>query len=173
VGVCGGTCRGGRGAGLELGGNVGATIPTYVRAVRAGEQLKEGGGKGLASEAHSTDARAHDGPKRRQGDPTEQREGERKRGAGRRRQAGPACQRPRARGCGHARVAELSGPKYFFYFPGIFQLLFYLFSLGFQFKFKPSFKFKLIQTCATIQRIFKLNMMQYFMTHNILAKINN
>jgi hypothetical protein len=33
--------------------------------------------------------------------------------------------------------------------------------------------FKLIQTCATIQRIFKLSMMQHFMTHNVLAKINN
>jgi hypothetical protein len=33
--------------------------------------------------------------------------------------------------------------------------------------------FKLIQTCATIQIIFKLSMMQHFMTHNVLAKINN
>jgi hypothetical protein len=40
---CAGTCRGGRGAGLELGGDVGATISTCVRAVRAGERLKEGG----------------------------------------------------------------------------------------------------------------------------------
>jgi hypothetical protein len=95
---------------------------------------------------------------------------------GRRRQAGSASQRPRARGRGHARAARLSGPigpKWLFYFPGIFQLLFYLFSLGLQFKFKPSFKFKLIQTCATIQRIFKLSMMQHFMTHNVFAKINN
>jgi hypothetical protein len=93
---------------------------------------------------------------------------------GRRRHAGPTYQRPRARG--HARAVGLSGPigpKWLFYFPGIFQLLFYLFSLGLQFRFKPSFKFKLIQTCATIQRIFKLSMMQHFMTHNVLAKINN
>jgi hypothetical protein len=54
----------------------------------------------------------------------------------------------------------------------LIAFLFY-FLYGFQFKFKPSFKFKLIQTCATIQRIFKLNMMQHFMTHNVLAKINN
>jgi hypothetical protein len=40
-------------------------------------------------------------------------------------------------------------------------------------KFKSGFKFKLIQTCATIQRIFKLGMMQHVMTHNVLAKINN
>jgi hypothetical protein len=42
---CAGTCRGGRGAGLELGGNVGATISSCMRAVRAGERLKEGGGR--------------------------------------------------------------------------------------------------------------------------------
>jgi hypothetical protein len=150
-------------------------VATWARrSRRACARLKEGGGTGERGPRDSgTDARAHDGPKRQQGDPTEQREGERKRGAGRRRQAGPAYQRPRARGRGHARAAGLSGPKWLFYFPGIFQLLFYLFSLGFQFKFKPSFKFKLIQTCATIQRIFKLNMMQHFMTHNVLAKINN
>jgi hypothetical protein len=96
---------------------------------------------------------------------------------GRCRQAGSACQRPGARGRRHARAARLSGPigpKWlFFFFLGIFQLLFYLFSIGFQFKFKPSFKFKLIQTCATIQRICKLSMMQHFMTHNVLAKKNN
>jgi hypothetical protein len=148
-----------------------------VRAVRAGERLKEGGGTGERGPWNSnTDARAYNGPKHRHGDPIEQREGERKRGAGRRQQAGSACQRLRAHKRGHARAARLSGsigPKWLFYFPEIFQLLFYLFSLGFQFKFKPSFKFKLIQICATIQRIFKLSMMQHFMTHNVLAKINN
>jgi hypothetical protein len=40
---CAGTCRGGRGAGLELGGDVGAPILACVRAVRAGERLKERG----------------------------------------------------------------------------------------------------------------------------------
>jgi hypothetical protein len=60
----------------------------------------------------------------------------------------------------------------FFYFPGIFQLLFYLFSLGFSIQIQTKFQIK-IQTCATIQRIFKLNMMQHFMTHNVLEKINN
>jgi hypothetical protein len=65
------------------------------------------------------------------------------------------------------------GRNGFSFFPEILELLFYLFSLGFQFKFKPIFKFKLIQTCATIQRIFKLIMMQYFMTHNVLTKKNN
>jgi hypothetical protein len=40
---CAGTCRGGRGAGLELGGDVGATILACVRTVHTGERLKEGG----------------------------------------------------------------------------------------------------------------------------------
>jgi hypothetical protein len=34
---CTGTCRGGRGAGLELGGDVGATISACVRAVEGGD----------------------------------------------------------------------------------------------------------------------------------------
>jgi hypothetical protein len=62
---CAGTCRGGRGAGLELGGDVGATISTCVRVVRASERLKEGGGTGeWGPWDSSTDARAHDRPKR-------------------------------------------------------------------------------------------------------------
>jgi hypothetical protein len=52
---CVGTCRGGRGAGLELGGDVGVAISVCVRAVRAGERLKEG--EGLASGARGTMAR--------------------------------------------------------------------------------------------------------------------
>jgi hypothetical protein len=48
-----------------------------------------------------------------------------------------------------------------------FLIAFLFPSLGFH------FKFKLIQTCATIQRIFKLSMLQHCMTHNVLAKINN
>jgi hypothetical protein len=61
---CAGTCRGGRGADLELGGDVGATISVCVRAVRAGERLKEGAGTGERGPRNSgTDARAHDGPK--------------------------------------------------------------------------------------------------------------
>jgi hypothetical protein len=55
VGVCG-TCRGGRDAGLELGSDVGATISACVRAVPACERGPRDSG---------TDARAHDGPKRR------------------------------------------------------------------------------------------------------------
>jgi hypothetical protein len=173
VGVCGDLQRRSGcqfGAGWRRGrGDLG------VRARGPRRQAVEGGGGTIewGPRDSGTDARAHDGPKRRQDGPTEQREGERKRGAGRRREAGSACQRSRARRRGHARVTGLSGPKWLFYFPGIFQLLLYLFSLGFQFKFKSSFKFKLIQTCATIQRIFKLSMMQHFMTHNVLTKINN
>jgi hypothetical protein len=50
---------------LELGGDVGATILACVRAVRAGERLKEGAKTGERGPRNSgTDARAHDGPKR-------------------------------------------------------------------------------------------------------------
>jgi hypothetical protein len=80
---CAGTCRGGRGVGLDLGGDVGTTISACVCAVRAGERLKEGGGTGERGPRDSgTDARAHNRPKRRQGDPTEQREGEWEEGRG-------------------------------------------------------------------------------------------
>jgi hypothetical protein len=69
---CAGTCRGGRGADLELGGDVGTTISACVRVVCTGERLKEGRkGTGERGPRDSgTDARAHDGPKRRQGGPT-------------------------------------------------------------------------------------------------------
>jgi hypothetical protein len=50
---CAGTCRGGQGTGLELGGDVDTTISACVRAVRAGERLKEEG-EGLASGARGT-----------------------------------------------------------------------------------------------------------------------
>jgi hypothetical protein len=81
---CVGTCRGGQGAGLELGGIVGAAISACVCAVHTGEQLNEGGkGTGERGPRDSgTDARAHNRPKRRQGDPTGQREGEREEGRG-------------------------------------------------------------------------------------------
>jgi hypothetical protein len=45
---------------LELGGDMGAAISMCVRAVRAGERGPRDSG---------TDARAHDRPKRQQGDP--------------------------------------------------------------------------------------------------------
>jgi hypothetical protein len=48
-----GLVEGGQGAGLELGGVVGAAISGCVCTVRAGERLQEGG-KGLASGAHGT-----------------------------------------------------------------------------------------------------------------------
>jgi hypothetical protein len=86
------------------------------------------------------------------------REGQRGR-AGWRRQAVPACQAPRARGGGGV---GLSGPTW--------AKLGFPFSLGFQFKFKSSFKFKPNQLYATIQRIFRLNMMQHSMTH-VLGRI--
>ena len=39
---------------MELGGNVGLAISACVCAIRAGERLKEGVGKGLASGARGT-----------------------------------------------------------------------------------------------------------------------
>jgi hypothetical protein len=58
----------------------------------------------------------------------------------------------------------------FFLFPGISIAFSIYFLSGFQFKFKSSFKFKPNQICATIQRIFRLNMMQHSMTHMFWAK---
>jgi hypothetical protein len=52
---CVGTCRGGRGAGLELGGDVGAAISACVHAVRASERLKEGEGTGERGPRDSCD----------------------------------------------------------------------------------------------------------------------
>jgi hypothetical protein len=53
---------------------VGAAISVCVRAVRTGERLKEGRGTGKRGPWNSdTDARAHNMPGRRQGDPTRQR----------------------------------------------------------------------------------------------------
>jgi hypothetical protein len=70
--------------------------------------------------------------------------------------------------------AGLNGPAWaemaFFYFPGISIAFSIYFLWGFQFKFNSSFKFKPNQICATIQRIFRLNMMQHSMTHMFWAK---
>jgi hypothetical protein len=52
-----------------------------------------------------------------------------------------------------------------FLFPGISIAFSILFLEGFQFKFKSSFKFKPNQICATIQGMFRLNMMQHSMAH--------
>jgi hypothetical protein len=41
----------------------------------------------------------------------------------------------------------------FSFFQGIFNAFSFYFLYGFQIKFKPSFKFTPIQTCASIQRI--------------------
>jgi hypothetical protein len=56
---CAGTCRGGQGAGLELGGDMGAAISACVRAVRAGERFKEKG-EGLASGTRGTVAQTRE-----------------------------------------------------------------------------------------------------------------
>jgi hypothetical protein len=65
------------------------------------------------------------------------------------------------------------GQNGFSFFLNLLIPFLFLFSRIFNSKFKLGFKFKLIQTCATIQRLFKLRMMQHVMTHNVLAKINN
>jgi hypothetical protein len=78
---CAGTCRGGEVAGLELSGDVGAAISACVHGPR--RRAVEGGWGGTGERGprdSGTDARAHNRPKRRQGDPTEQREGEREEG---------------------------------------------------------------------------------------------
>ena len=85
---------------MELGGDVGTTISACVCAVHTGEQLKEEG-EGLASGARGTVAQTRERITGRSTDratpPNSERE-KGKRGAGRRRQAGPTCQRPKARG---------------------------------------------------------------------------
>jgi hypothetical protein len=50
---------------------VGVAISACMRAVRAGERLREGRGTSKSGPRNSDmDARAHNGPGRRQGDPT-------------------------------------------------------------------------------------------------------
>jgi hypothetical protein len=120
----------------------------------AGQRESGRGGGGGGGEPH------------RQLGPTEQREREWAL-SGWRRQAGPACQAPRARERGLGLVGWF-GPNC--PFPGISIAFSINFLQGFQFKFKSSFKFKPNQICTTIQRIFRLNMMQHSMTHMFWAK---
>ena len=85
---------------MELGGDVGAAISACVRAVRAGERLKEEG-EGLASGARGTAAQTSERITGRSADkatPPNSEKEKGKRGAGRRQQAGPTCQRPKVRG---------------------------------------------------------------------------
>jgi hypothetical protein len=87
---------------LELGGDVGAMISACVRADRAGERLKKEG-EGLASGARETVAQTCERITGRSADratPPNSEKDKGKRGAGRRRQAGPTCQRPKA--CGRS-----------------------------------------------------------------------
>jgi hypothetical protein len=76
----------------------------------------------------------------------------------------PVRHRGRARGVGlsgssWAELGFLFSKEFLIVFPFIFSRV-----------FKSCFKFSSNQTCATIQRIFGLNMMQYFMTHMVLPK---
>jgi hypothetical protein len=101
---CAGTCRGGRGAGLELGGDVGVAILACVRAVRIGERLKERG-EGLASGACGTTAHTRERTTGRSADRATPPNNEREKGKGgtsRCRQAGTAYQRSKARRIGWA-----------------------------------------------------------------------
>ena len=78
---------------MELGGDVGAMISVCVRAVRAGERLKEEG-QGLASGARGTAARTHErimGRSAYRATPLNSERENGKRGVGRCRQAGPTC----------------------------------------------------------------------------------
>jgi hypothetical protein len=79
---------------------VGAAISVCMRAVHAGERLKEER-EGLASGTHGTTAQTRERIPGRSTDratpPNSERE-KGNRGAGRRRHAGPTCQRPKTRG---------------------------------------------------------------------------
>jgi hypothetical protein len=86
------------------------------------------------------------------------------------RQAGPACQAERARGRerargGWAKWAALGRIIFSFFLEFLIAFIF-IFSRV----FNSSFKFKPNQICATIQRIFRLNMMQHSMTHMFWEK---
>jgi hypothetical protein len=88
---------------------VGAAVSACVRAVRAGERLKEGRGPGKRGPRNSdTGARAHNGPRSRRGSPTGQR------GRGRVSKWGTT---PTGGAClsadtgAHGRLAGLSGSK--------------------------------------------------------------
>jgi hypothetical protein len=77
----------------------------------------------------------------------------------------------RAQACGRAAWLGRAGSVGYFGF--FYFSLDFLFAFPFLFLWGFQFKFKLIQTWATIQRIFRLSMMQHVMTHKVLAKINN
>jgi hypothetical protein len=158
--------HGGRGEGeADRGGprrreRRGARATTQRLAVRAHETEKEEGCMGGAT---SADNSAPLGSEREGG-----------KGA---RDRLPLTGGTRLSGAAGARARGLAGPSWArmaFPFSLNFLIPFlFLFSRIFNSKFKLGFKFKLIQTCATIQRIFKLSMMQHVMTHSVLAKINN
>jgi hypothetical protein len=99
-----------------------------------------------------------------------EREGARERGTAADRRGPPVRRRGRAAWLG--LVSGWAALRFSFSLDFLIPFLF-LFYRVFNSKFKLGFKFKLIQTSETIQRIFKLSMMQHVMTHKVLAKINN
>jgi hypothetical protein len=60
-----------------------------------------------------------------------------------------------------------------FLFPGISNCFSILFSLGFSIQIQNKFQIQTNSNMCNNSRIFKLSMMQDFMTHNVLTKINN
>jgi hypothetical protein len=92
---CAGTCRVGQGAGLVLGGNLG------VRARGPRRRAVEGGGGGTGERGPRDTAQTREcitGQSADRATPPNSEREKGKRGVGRRRQAGPTCQRPKARG---------------------------------------------------------------------------
>ena len=149
---CAGTYRGGHGAGLELGSDMGAVILSCVRAVRAGERLKEGGGTGERGLRDSgTDARAHDRPKRRQGDPTEQREGEREEGRGSAPTGGAHLSETEG---ARARLGLVGRLGCFFFFSGFSNSFSISFLYGFQIQIQTRFQIQIYSNlCNTSKNI--------------------
>jgi hypothetical protein len=93
-----------------------------------------------------------------------ERDGEKRTRVGTDRRDPPVRQRGRAR-AGWAKWAALGRIIFSFFLEFLIDFIF-IFSRV----FNSSFKFKPNQTCATIQRIFRLNMMQHSMTHMFWAK---
>jgi hypothetical protein len=102
--------------------------------------------------------------------PTEQRERERERGReGWRRQAGPVCQAPRARGCRRARRAGLNGPTWAeiaFPFSREFLIAFlFIFSRVFNSNSNQVSNSNQIKHVQQFKEYLEFHMMQHFMTH--------
>jgi hypothetical protein len=104
---CAGTCRGGQGASLEIGGDVSSAC---VRAVRAGERLTEEG-EGLVSRARGTATQTRERITGQSADRATPLDSEREKGKrGRGAQVGADRRGPPIRDRRRAGEAGLSGP---------------------------------------------------------------